>query len=202
MQRIEEPDSIQLAFGKACPSLILASSSPNRKALLEKGGCSVTVFVPDADETRSGRTPKEVVTNIASRKIDAYMSSAAFSPDKVAIAADTLVLIDETLLGKPADRSDAARILKSLAGRAQTVISAAGLYIPGRGKLLIADEAAVIFRSLTDDEIDSYLDTGEWQGAAGGYRLQKTGYTLVDRIDGDWTTVVGLPLKRILGVLS
>ncbi len=198
MQRIEEPDALQLEFGKAFPSLVLASSSPNRRALLEKGGVSVTVFSPEADETKAGNTPEEIVENIASRKIDAYMSSEAFDPESPAIAADTLVYINNHLLGKPADRNEAESILKELSDHEQIVISACGLYLPGRGKIMLTDTASVFFRSLSSDEINAYLDTGEWQGAAGGYRLQKTGYLLVDRIDGDWTTVVGLPLRKIL----
>lgn len=202
MQRIEEPDSLQLEFGKAFPSVILASSSPNRKLLLEKGGCSVTVFTPNADETKIGMTPEEIVTGIASRKIDAYISSKAFTPSTPAIAADTLVLVNGHLLGKPRDREDAGKMLSELSGIEQVVISASGLYIPGKGKIMVTDSASVFFRKLTDKEIESYLSTGEWQGAAGAYRLQKTGYTLVDRIEGDWTTVVGLPLSRILEVTA
>lgn len=198
MQRIAEPDNTQLEFGRIFPALVLASSSPNRKALLEKGGAKVTVFVPDADETKTGTTPEEIVTNIASRKIDAYISSNAFDPSLPAIAADTLVYINNHLLGKPKDREDAEKILKELSGNEQIVISACGLYLPGKGKIMITDTASVFFKALNDEEISAYLDTNEWQGAAGGYRLQKTGYTLVERIEGDWTTVVGLPLKRIL----
>ena len=82
------------------------------------------------------------------------------------------------------------------------MISAAGVKLPGQDSIVLTDTADVVFRTLTDDEIGAYISTGEWQGAAGGYRLQKTGYRLVDRIDGDWTTVVGLPLKKILDFIS
>lgn len=198
MQRITEPDELQIRFSRKFPSVILASSSPNRKALLEAGGTKVEVFIPEADETKQGATPEEAVMNIASRKIDAYISSPVFSKEKTAIAADTLVFINNHLLGKPENKERAREILSELSGHEQIVISAAGLYLPGKGKVLIIDEASVFFRSLTSDEIDAYISTGEWEGAAGGYRLQKTGYTLIDRIEGDWTTVVGLPLKRIL----
>ncbi len=200
MQRIAEPDSLQLSFSKRFPSVILASSSPNRKALLEAGGTCVTVFVPDADETKDGNTPEEVVTHIASRKIDAYISSPLFDSSKVAIAADTLVLINRHLVGKPQDRDDARKILRELSEKRQSVITSAGIYLPGKGKIMVTDRADVIFRNLSDDEIEAYLSTDEWIGAAGGYRLQKTGYKLVEHIDGDWTTVVGLPLKAILSL--
>ena len=172
MDRITEPDSLQLEFSRAVPSLILASSSPNRKALLEAGGSHVDVFIPSTDEEKSGSTPVQTVSRIADGKIKAYLSSSSYDP------------------------------LRKLSGRTQTVISAAGVKLPGQDSIVLTDTADVVFRTLTDDEIGAYISTGEWQGAAGGYRLQKTGYRLVDRIDGDWTTVVGLPLKKILDFIS
>lgn len=201
MKRITEPDNLQLEAGRLMPSLILASSSPNRKALLEKGGIHVDTFAPEADESRIGDTPDEKVEGIAKRKIMAYISSPAYDENRLAIAADTLVLFGNELLGKPRDRNEADAILHMLSGNMQTVISAAAIKLPERDAIIISDRADVIFRPLSDEEIEEYLDTGEWQGAAGGYRLQKTGYTLIDYIDGDWTTVVGLPLKKIIEII-
>lgn len=201
MKRITEPDNLQLEAGRLMPSLILASSSPNRKALLEKGGIHVDTFAPEADESRIGDTPDEKVEGIAKRKIMAYISSPAYDENRLAIAADTLVLFGNELLGKPKDRNEADAILRKLSENKQTVISAAAIKLPGRDAIIISDRADVIFRPLSDEEIEEYLATGEWQGAAGGYRLQKTGYTLVDYIDGDWTTVVGLPLKKIIEII-
>ncbi len=202
MERIPEPDDLMVEFGKAVPSLMLASSSPNRRALLEAAGSAVQVYVPDADEAKIGESPEEIVMGIAGRKMEAYLSSDAFDEDMIAIAADTLVLIDGSLIGKPGSRADAKAMLESLSGRMQSVISAAAIKIPGRKPVVIADEAYVIFRKLTNDEIEDYIATGEWMGAAGGYRLQKTGYRLIERIDGDWTTVVGLPLRAILETIN
>ena len=198
MERITEPDSLQLAFSLAVPHLVLASSSPNRKALLEAGGSVVEVFVPQTDEEKNGSDPVGIVSGIAGGKIQAYIQSAAYKAGSIAIAADTLVLIDGRLLGKPASEEDAMMMLRSLSCRTQTVISAAGVKLPGKDAVIIADTAEVIFRTLSDEDISGYIATGEWQGAAGGYRLQKTGYRLVERIDGDWTTVVGLPMRKIL----
>ena len=202
MDRITEPDSLQLDFSRAVPSLILASSSPNRKALLEAGGSHVDVFIPSTDEEKSGSTPVQTVSRIADGKIKAYLSSSSYDPTRIAIAADTLVLIDGELLGKPSSEEDAWTMLRKLSGWTQTVISAAGVKLPGQDSIVLTDTADVVFRTLTDDEIGAYISTEEWKGAAGGYRLQKTGYRLVDRIDGDWTTVVGLPLKKILDFIS
>ena len=198
MERIIEPDALMLAFGKAVPSLILASSSPNRKALLEGCGCSVRTYVPSADERRDGKSPDEIVTTIAGRKLEAYLGSDAYEGDTIAIAADTLVLINGSLLGKPEDEADARRMLHTLSGKEQVVLSAVGVKIPNKEPYILLDKASVIFRTLSDEDIERYIATGESIGAAGAYRLQRTGYTLVDRIIGDWTTVVGLPLKAIL----
>lgn len=201
MERISEPDGLMLEFGRRAPRLILASSSPNRRALLETAGCDVSVFIPDADETKKGASPEEIVAGIAKRKLEAYLASPSYDPEKLAIAADTLVLLDGELLGKPKDAEDAATMLSKLSGRTQTVISAAAVKIPGKAPTVIADKAYVVFRPLSEEEIDSYIESGEWRGAAGGYRVQKTGYRLIGRIDGDWTTVVGLPLRAILELL-
>ena len=198
MERIAEPDALMLEFGKKIPSLVLASSSPNRRALLERAGCRVRVFIPDADETREGASYEDIVSGIARRKMEAYLSSPSFDESEAAIAADTLVLFEGSLIGKPADEEDAGRIIRKLAGNVQKVISASSIKLPGHAPITIADTASVIFRDLSDDKIESYIQTGEWKGAAGGYRVQKTGYRLIERIDGDWTTVVGLPMRAIL----
>ena len=131
-------------------------------------------------------------------KMEAYLSSPFFRQDTVAISADTLVHLDSYLLGKPKNLEDADRILRMLSGRTQEVLTGCGLYIPGKGTEFFLDRASVVFKTLKDSEIRDYLETGEWQGAAGAYRLQKTGWKLVETISGDWTTVVGLPLERII----
>ncbi len=202
MNRIAEPDETQLEFARLIPEIILASSSPNRRQLLEKGGCKVTVFLPEADESRTGDSPESIVMGIAERKIKAYLGSPEYDETRIAVAADTLVLISGRLLGKPEDEKDAFRILSELSGKRQRVISAIGIKCPGRDCSILADEADVVFRDLSPEEIKSYIAKGEWKGAAGGYRLQKTGYELVEKIDGDWTTVVGLPLKLIINHVS
>ena len=110
----------------------------------------------------------------------------------------TLVLIGGQLLGKPGGDGEAAAMLSMLSGRTQTVLSAIGIKLPGRPYDVLIDRADVIFRQLSASDIAAYVATGECRGAAGAYRLQKTGYTLVERIDGDWTTVVGLPLQLMI----
>lgn len=200
MDRIAEPDHTQLEFSRLYPRIVLASSSPNRKALLEKGGTVVTVFKPEIDEERRGSTPEEIILSIAERKLNAYLGSESFDPSLPAIAADTLVHVSGSLLGKPSSLEDARLMLQSLSGRPQTVLTAAGLKLPGSKPIVFLDKGLVIFRPLSEEEIEDYLSTGEWSGAAGAYRLQKTGWKLVERIEGDWTTVVGLPLRKLIEI--
>lgn len=198
MDRIIEPDGLQLEFGRAIPYLTLASSSPNRRSLLEKCGTKLRIYIPDIDESKIGATPEEKIRNIAKRKLDAYLGSNEFREDEAAISADTLVLFEGELVGKLKSREEARAFLKRMSGKHHEVLTACGLYIPGNEPEVFVDRADVFFRSLSGAEVESYLESDEWIGAAGAYRLQKTGYKITERIRGDWTTVVGLPLKEIL----
>ncbi len=203
MDRITEPDETMTGFGEKVRKALLASSSPNRRLLLEKCGITVIPFTPDADETLSGLTTEEAMMRNAERKMLAYTSSPYFDPSLYAFSADTLVSFSGTLIGKPRDREDAWRMLSSFSGMSQTVWTGCAFHLPGEKRIYVfSDRAEVRFCKLSERKIEKYLDSGEWMGAAGAYRLQKTGYTLIEEIDGDWTTVVGLPLKRLLEYLS
>ncbi len=202
MEKIAEPDELQKEFSKRVPSLILASSSPNRKALLERAGTVVTTFSPDIDESRDNSDPIESIKEIVKRKFASYKNSLSYRPDVIAIAADTLVLKDNKLIGKPKDAKEAKEILRSLSAGEQKVLTAVALHIPDKEDIFFVDSATVVFKKLSEDDIECYISKDEWIGAAGGYRLQMTGYELVDSIDGDWTCVVGLPLKAILEHIS
>ena len=200
MERIIEPTPLQKEFSYLFPSLVLASSSPNRKKLLEEGGSRVSVFVPETDEINKGFDYISLMERNAKAKMEAYLSSPSFFPALPAISADTLVHIDNKLLGKPRDINDARKTLRLLSGRRQSVLTGCALYEKEYGVTLFCDEAEVVFKTLSDEEIESYIALGEWQGAAGGYRLQKNGWRLVEYIHGDWTTVVGLPIKRLIEI--
>ena len=203
MNRIDEPTPQQKKLSSLVPELVLASSSPNRRKLLEISGIKVHTFTPDADESTKGLSTENAMKKNARVKMEAYLSSPAFIPSLPAVSADTLVEIDGALLGKPKDYEDARRMLQHLSGRIQTVYTGCAVYRPEKkGFEVFCDKADVVFRPLSEDDIEKYLATGEWNGAAGAYRLQKTGWTLVDKIDGDWATVVGLPLNKLLGYFS
>lgn len=192
------PEELQQKLCTLLPELVLASGSPNRRLLLEECGVKVIVKSQDIDEICGLVNPPDVVKVLSREKLESYLSSDDFIPALPAIGIDTLVELDGELLGKPASREDAERMLSSFSGRTQLVWSGLSLYIPGHDVITEAVSSEVGFRTLTAEEIEAYLDTDEYIGAAGGYRIQKTGYTLVERIEGSWSNVIGLPLEILV----
>ena len=178
--------------------IILASGSPRRKALLESIGIEFEVYKPDADESvKTGETPSELCRRLATLKAEAGMR--VFSRNDIIIAADTIVVIDGEILGKPVDREDAALMLKHLSGREHEVIT--GVAVSYMGRLSVNDEHTLVkFRELTDDEISEYVATGEGDDKAGAYAVQGKGALMIEGITGDYFNVVGLPLCR-LGIM-
>lgn len=183
--------------------LNLASSSPNRLELLEKDcGIKVSAWPQNAEETKDGHTqPSSIVSHIALIKLVSFMNSCDFDPLTLSLALDTMVSFRDEILGKPEDRNDARRMLSEFSGQMQEVVTGWALFTPARGILSGCSTSRVFFSQLSEAQIESYLDSGEWTGAAGGYRIQKTGYTLIDRIEGSWSNVIGLPLEDITKVL-
>lgn len=189
---------------RSCLSpLNLASSSPNRLELLEKDcGIKVSAWPQNAEETKDGHTqPSSIVSHIALIKLVSFMNSRNFNPLTLSLALDTMVSFRDEILGKPEDRNDARRMLSEFSGQMQEVVTGWALFTPARGILSGCSTSRVFFSQLSEAQIESYLDSGEWTGAAGGYRIQKTGYTLIDRIEGSWSNVIGLPLEDITKVL-
>lgn len=189
---------------RSCLSpLNLASSSPNRLELLEKDcGIKVSAWPQNAEETKDGHTqPSSIVSHIALIKLVSFMNSRDFDPLTLSLALDTMVSFRDEILGKPEDRNDARRMLSEFSGQMQEVVTGWALFTPARGILSGCSTSRVFFSQLSEAQIESYLDSGEWAGAAGGYRIQKTGYTLIDRIEGSWSNVIGLPLEDITKVL-
>ena len=189
---------------RSCLSpLNLASSSPNRLELLEKDcGIKVSAWPQNAEETKDGHTqPSSIVSHIALIKLVSFMNSRDFDPLTLSLALDTMVSFRDEILGKPEDRNDARRMLREFSGQMQEVVTGWALFTPARGILSGCSTSRVFFSQLSEAQIESYLDSGEWAGAAGGYRIQKTGYTLIERIEGSWSNVIGLPLEDITKVL-
>jgi septum formation protein len=178
--------------------VVLASASPRRRDLLDLIGIAHEVRPANIDETmRPREAPRRYAERLAREKASAV---ATRDPDLITIGADTVVVINRKVLGKPADADDAARMLRMLSGREHTVITAVAV---SRGRKLRSaiEEVRVKFRRLRDDEIDEYIAMGEPMDKAGAYGIQGYGATIVERIEGDYFAVMGLPLVRLVGLM-
>jgi len=167
---------------------------------LEQVGIPFEVVVSDVDETIDG-PPDYQVRALAIRKAKAVW--AMVGGDAVVLAADTLVFVDGVVLGKPSCREDAFNMLKALAGRSHTVYTGVALLRGGEiGEInAFVDSTKVYFRNLTDTEIWAYIDTGEPMDKAGAYGVQDRGALLVHKVEGDYFTVVGLPVAKVASTL-
>jgi len=178
--------------------LILASGSPRRRELLDLMGLTYTVETPDVDESFSGR-PSETVMEISRRKAAAV---AARHSDSIIIAADTLVFADGAL-GKPHTPERAKEMLRSLAGNWHHVYTGITVINTRSGRILRnVDKTRVHLVPMTEQEIDAYVATGEPLDKAGAYGIQGMGGMFVDRIDGSYSNVVGLPMSMLRIMLA
>jgi len=178
--------------------VVLASASPRRRELLNLIGISHEVRPANIDETiRARETPRRHAERLAREKASAI---AMRDPDLITIGADTIVVVNRKVLGKPADTAQATHMLGLLSGREHTVVTAVAV---SRGKKLrsAVEEVRVRFRRLSAEEIDAYIATGEPMDKAGAYGIQGFGATIVDRIEGDYFAVMGLPLVRLVGLM-
>ena len=179
-------------------AIILASASPRRRELLKFITEDFTVKVSDAEEiTDPALSAEETVKSLAVIKGEAV---AEGFPEDTVISADTIVVLDGEILGKPKDEEDAFRMLSSLSGRTHEVFTGVCVLHSGR-RLVFAERTEVSFFPLSEDEIRAYIATGEPADKAGAYGIQGKGCTLVKAISGDYNNVVGLPvagLNRLL----
>ncbi len=176
-------------------SLVLASASPQRRAILEQLGVEFSVQVPDVEELEAG-PPHEVALENAYRKASAVASARAGAAGPI-LGVDTVVALGARLYGKPGDPQEARATLTALAGRRHAVVSGICLIEDGRSRTAAA-QTAVEFRALSEELLDWYLASEEWRGRAGGYAIQGRGAALVAAIQGDYLNVVGLPVATLL----
>jgi septum formation protein len=176
--------------------LVLASASPRRAELLAAAGYTFTVEPADVDETgHPGETPEDYVRRVATDKARA-VAARRRQADAVVLAADTTVVVDGEILGKPADASDAARMLAALAGREHHVFTGVTALSGGREvSEVVATRVRVL--PLEPRDIEWYVATGEPMGKAGGYAIQGRASRFIDWIEGSWSNVVGLPLATV-----
>ncbi|MEE1137815.1 MAG: Maf family protein [Acutalibacteraceae bacterium] len=179
--------------------IILASASPRRKEMLETAGAEFEIIVADVDETvPEGTKPEDAAIMTAEKKALAVAES---HKDSVVIGADTIVVAGEKILGKPTDKADARRMLSMLSGVEHKVITGVCLAC-GDKKITFAQVSKVKFYDLTDDEINAYVETGEPMDKAGAYGIQGKGCVLVEKIEGDYFNIVGLPVARVMKELN
>lgn len=178
--------------------IVLGSKSPRRKEILSLVCDNFEIRVSDADESYSSDTPlSEVPKILAERKAMAI----DMAEDEIIIGSDTVVLIDNELLGKPKTRENAIRMLKKMSGKAHLVVS--GICVRSKGKIYSeAVTSTVYMRELTDREIEKYVDVWKPLDKAGAYGIQEMAGSFVSRIEGDFYNIVGLPLCRLVEILK
>jgi septum formation protein len=172
------------------PSVVLASGSPQRSEILRKLGIEFEVVVSGVDELTGGNPDFEVLEN-------ARLKARAVPRDGVVIACDTDVVLDGRALGKPADAAESRSYLDRMSGRTHEVLSGLVVVVDGEERAGL-ERTAVTFKALSEAEKERYVEFGEWQGRSGGYAIQTLGSTLVERIEGSVSNVVGLPVGMLL----
>ena len=179
--------------------ILLASKSPRRRELLEQIDVEYQVIDVDIDESWDGKeTPEQYVKRIALEK--ARAGNAFSDEDLPVLAADTAVILDREILGKAENNDDATEMLKKLSGNTHTVISAVSL-IHTKEHILL-NTSHVTFKKLTKKEITNYLETGESIGKAGGYAIQGKAAVFIERLEGSYSGVMGLPLFEVQQLLD
>lgn len=185
--------------------VILASTSPYRQALLRQAGVTFDATRPDFEESLpQGELPDTVALMLAEGKAEAV---AEHYPDAIVIGADQVGECEGLLLGKPRDAVEAKTQLQALLGKTHRLITGVVLIGPtpsdgnARPTLRLVEETRITFRSLTEAELNAYVATDEWEGCAGGYRLESQGVQFVSRIDGDYFNIIGLPIVQVLEAL-
>ncbi|HTX69816.1 MAG TPA: Maf family protein [Thermoleophilia bacterium] len=181
--------------------LVLASRSPQRKHLLEQLGIPFRIVVSDHDEGVTDGDPAHTVQQNARGKAEEVLAREPIHPGELVLGVDTVVVSDGEILGKARDAEEAARFVRRLAARTHQVYS--GLYLTSR-KVAFTTHCitSVTFRALTDGELADYIACGEWKERAGAYAVQGVGSGLVQRVDGDYFNVVGLPVAELVRLLA
>jgi septum formation protein len=167
-------------------SVVLASGSPQRSEILRKLGVEFEVVVPGVEELSGGDPEAEVLEN-------ARLKARAVERDGLVIACDTDVVLDGRALGKPADEAEARWYLDRMSGRAHEVLSGLVVRVGGEERSGL-ERTTVVFKGLGEAEKGRYVEFGEWRGRSGGYAIQTLGSTLVERLEGSVSNVVGLPV--------
>lgn len=183
-------------------TLVLASASPRRQALIQTYGIPVRVLVSDVDEsTPSDWSPQEVVEQLALRKARAVLADVR--DDEIVVGSDTIVVLNQSILGKPKDEADAIRMLTALQGTTHDVYSGIACIAKATGQERVDyRRTRITMASLTDEQVRRYVATGEPMDKAGGYGIQGKAAAFVTQIEGDYFSVVGLPVSALANLLQ
>jgi septum formation protein len=184
-------------------TLVLASASPQRRAILDQLGIAHVVRPTGAEEFDGG-DPAEAAAANARAKAHAALAALneAERRSSVVLACDTVVALDGRVYGKPADAAQAREYVAALAGRTHEVLGALAIAAPDGALRERTDVTKVSFAALSEAEIAAYVATGEWEGRAGGYAIQGAGGAIVERIEGDYLNVVGLPVHALRDLVT
>ena len=175
--------------------MILASGSPRRKELLERFGLSFTIEKPTIEENQSYGNPIQMVCSLSFEKAYSFWETY---PTEIILGCDTVVALDENILGKPKSKEEAFQMLSSLSGKTHEVYSGYALLHPEKKvKVVNYSVTKVTFRTLEKEEIERYLTYSEYEDKAGAYGIQGLAGIFIEKIDGDYNNVVGLPLTAI-----
>jgi septum formation protein len=185
--------------GSPAPPLLLASTSPQRRAILEQLGIPFEVVAPDYEEHDPPEADAEQL--VRNHALGKARSVAAQAGDRPVLGVDTTVVLAGRIYAKPADIGEAERMLEELSGKTHAVVSGLALVTPG-WEIVDAEHTRVTFRTLTPRDLASYVATREWEGRAGGYAIQGRGGALVERVEGDYLNVVGLPASLLVRLLA
>ena len=178
-------------------TLILASASPRRRQLLAQVGLPFEVIAPtiaEPDEATSHLTPAQQAEALAYFKARAVWDDHS---DRWVLGADTIVAVGERILGKPDDQLEARSMLETLSGTRHEVISGVALLGPNYWRRIASETTFVTMRKMTPREIDDYIASGEWLGKAGAYAIQETADRFIEKVEGSFTNVVGLPMELV-----
>ncbi len=181
--------------------LILASSSPRRRRLLAEAGLEFDVVEPPIHEPDGGKNKPPPVRQAEAAAYFKARAVADRHPEATVLAADTVVATDQQLLGKPANEDQARQMLRGLSGTRHRVITGVALLRPPHQRLIASATTYVTMRKMSDDEIEAYIESGEWKGKAGAYAIQETADRYVVSVEGSFTNVVGLPVELVLEML-
>jgi len=182
-------------------NLILVSASPRRRELLKRLGFQFEVKPADVDERAiEYKSPRELAMKAAYQKV--LSKASELTPSSILVGCDTIVVLDGTVFGKPANADEALQMLRTLSGRRHSVISGVAVKATPSSVLLDVEESYITFRELSEREIREYVESGEPMDKAGAYAIQGGARAFVEKIEGDYWNVVGLPIHKLLDMLS